>query len=86
MASSFPEPPALAVYLCCAALLGLAARYWRPLVFGLPILMSLDNLVGGGTLEDAFANGMSSAALALLGLSAGAILRARYETKPGLIS
>jgi hypothetical protein len=77
LASPFAEPSDAAIYLCCAAVLGLAARYWRPLVFALPVLMSIDNLVSGGNPGDAFLNVATSAALALVGLHMGVLVRAR---------
>ncbi|AUT75861.1 hypothetical protein C2L64_47150 [Paraburkholderia hospita] len=69
-----PAPPHVVVWLCCAALLGLAARRERRWIQMLPTVLSLDNLAAGGALDHAIADGVSSATLALLGLSAGAIL------------
>ena len=81
LASPFAEPSEFAVYLGCAAVLGLAARCWRPLVFALPVLMSVDNLVSGGKPGDALFNGATSAALAVLGLYMGMLVRARVAGK-----
>jgi hypothetical protein len=67
-------PPTVAVWLCCAVLLGLAARRYRGWINVLPAVLSLDNLAAGGGLNDAIADGVSSATLALFGLSVGAIL------------
>jgi hypothetical protein len=69
-----PAPRTVAVWLCCAVLLGLAARRDRRWIHVLPAVLSLDNLAAGGALGHAIADGVSSATLALLGLSVGAIL------------
>ncbi|MEX3936339.1 hypothetical protein AB4Y32_31915 [Paraburkholderia phymatum] len=69
-----PAPPALAIWLCCAVLLGLAARVGVRWINVLPAVLSLDNLAAGAGVNDAIADGVSSATLALLGLSVGAIL------------
>ena len=70
----FPAPPALAIYLCCAVLLGFSARNDRRLINALPFVLSLDNLVAGGGLYSALPDGFASATLALFGLCAGAII------------
>src|ERR1700735_2837282 len=41
-----PEPPAFALYLGAAFLLGLAAVRRRGLLYGVPVLLSLDDLAG----------------------------------------
>ncbi|EEA03949.1 hypothetical protein BH160DRAFT_0632 [Burkholderia sp. H160] len=69
-----PGPPTVVVWLCCVVLLGLAARHYRWWINVLPAVLSLDNLAAGGGLNDAIADGVSSATLALFGLSVGAIL------------
>ncbi|MGF6931136.1 putative Mn2+ efflux pump MntP [Paraburkholderia sp. UCT70] len=69
-----PAPPSLVVWICCAVLLGLAARRYRGWINVLPAVLSLDNLAAGGGLNDAIADGVGSATLALFGLSVGAIL------------
>ena len=66
-------PPTLVVYLCCAALLGLATRYSRKLLYALPILLSLDNFASGTGLDNAISDGIGSAMLALAGFSLGAL-------------
>ena len=70
----FPPPPTLAIYLCCAVLLALAARHNRRLINALPFVLSLDNLVAGGGLYSVLPDALSSATLALLGLCEGAII------------
>jgi hypothetical protein len=76
-AHPLPSLPDFPIYLCCAAILGLAARYSRTLLFVLPILLSLDNLVSCGGWEVTLAGGFSSTMLALLGMAAGATFRLR---------
>jgi hypothetical protein len=36
-------PPSYAVYLCCAVLLAVAARYSRNILYALPVLFSLES-------------------------------------------
>jgi hypothetical protein len=68
------QPPALAIYLGCVLLLALAARGERSgLIFGLPFLLSIDNLCCAREAAFAPAIGLSSCALALAGLSLGAV-------------
>jgi|HubBroStandDraft_5_1064220.scaffolds.fasta_scaffold321941_1 hypothetical protein len=66
-------PPTFATYLCCALLLGVAARYSRKLLYALPVLFSLDNFSYGDGLGNAIIDGMGSAVLALGALAAGAL-------------
>ena len=70
----FAAPPALAIYLCCVFILGIAARFDGRLINALPFALSMDNLVAGGGLDGAMLDGTASATLALLGFSAGAML------------
>ncbi|MBC8752203.1 MULTISPECIES: hypothetical protein [Paraburkholderia] len=69
-----PASATVVVWLCCAALLGLAARRYRLWINVVPAVLSLDNLGAGVVLNDVIADGVSSATLALCGLSVGAIL------------
>ncbi len=76
-ALQIPHAAALAAYLICPILLVCAARTKRPLLYGLPILLSLDNLCGGAPAAMAPALGAGSAVMALLGLSLAAFARDR---------
>ncbi|MBB5470996.1 hypothetical protein OKW30_001840 [Paraburkholderia sp. Clong3] len=75
----FAAPPTLAIYLCCVLVLGAAARRDRRLINALPFVLSMDNLVAGGGLYDAIADGLGSATLALLGFLAGAMIFRRVS-------
>lgn len=72
---SLSAPPELAVYLCFASSLGLAARFFPDLIWAAPMLLSLDNLASPGTLPEAIADGLVSAFLALGGIGTGLVLR-----------
>jgi hypothetical protein len=77
-----PNPPAIVVYLCCAALLGLAARHSPRVLYVLPLVLSLDDLVSGLPLEGSVVAGILSAMLSLLGFSAGAVLYRCWQRRP----
>jgi len=84
-----PEPPAFALYLGAAFLLGLAAVRRRGILYGVPVILSLDNLAGYLDAGDAILAGIASSALALLGLAIGGLLaipaesRLSRRTRPG---
>ena len=68
------EIPELAPYLASVVLLGLAARYSRVLLYGLPGLLAFDNIAGSphtahGVLRAASMLGGSSAIMALCGFA-----------------
>jgi hypothetical protein len=56
------------LYLICAALIGIAARHSRRILYLVPILLSLDNLVAGAPPWACVELAVSSAAMALAGL------------------
>jgi hypothetical protein len=72
-------PPAAAVgaYLLCPILLISAARSKRTLLYGLPILLSLDNLCSATPAAMAPWLGAGSAVMALVGLRVAALVRNR---------
>jgi hypothetical protein len=72
-------PPLVAVglYLMCPLLLVSAARSRRILLFGLPVLLSLDNLCSTTPAAMAPVLGAGSAAMALAGLRIANIVRTR---------
>jgi hypothetical protein len=72
-----PEAAALGVYLLCPLLLVRASRSRPLLLYGLPLLLSLDNLYGGTPAAMAPALGASSAVMALLGLGLASFVRDR---------
>lgn len=76
---------AFAGYLLCAFLLGQTIRPRRMLIYALPLLLSLDNLLAGVPANLAAALGAGSALMALIGLglaAAGqhALIAVRSET------
>jgi putative Mn2+ efflux pump MntP len=79
MGSAIPhrllEPPSLAIYILFVLMLSLAARSNRRLLYALPMILSIDNFFSGCPASAAFALGLSSATLSLLGFSAEAALR-----------
>jgi hypothetical protein len=70
-----PEPPALAVWLVCSLILGVAARSSHRILYALPVLLGLDNLFAGTSPDLAPALGASSALMAMAGLSLGGACR-----------
>jgi len=70
-----PERPAFVLYLLFVLLLGRAARSSRTLIYALPALLSLDNLWGGRPASLTLALGLSSAVIAMCGLSLASACR-----------
>jgi putative Mn2+ efflux pump MntP len=67
-------------YIFCAYVLGRAAAMSRPLLYLLPTILSIDNLLSADSTGTSPIIGLTSAAVALLGLSLGGALRyAFYE-------
>jgi hypothetical protein len=71
--STLPRLPEFWLYLGCAVVLGLAARRNRSFLYGVPVLLSLDNLTTGLPIGPAIAAGICSSTLAAIGLFAGAV-------------
>jgi hypothetical protein len=79
-----PEPGAAAIYLACAALLAWSAssRHRRQLaIYALPVLLSVDNLFCSITPDLAPLFGFVSAAMALAGFGAAALLETAFRTR-----
>jgi hypothetical protein len=79
-----PEPSAAAIYLACAALLAWSAssRHRRqPTIYALPALLSVDNWFCGITADLAPLFGFVSAAIALAGFGAAALLETAFRTR-----
>jgi hypothetical protein len=70
-----PAPPAIALYLSCAMLLGLAARWDRRVLYLIPLLLSIDNALSGTPASLAPLLGLSSAVLAMAGLALTGVCR-----------
>ena len=70
-----PAPPEFVTYLVRALMLGIAARRSRGFFYMLPVLPSLDNLLGSAPVSLARAFGLSSAFLALARLSLAGVCR-----------
>jgi hypothetical protein len=70
-----PEPVTIVVYFVGAFLLGRAARSRSVLLYALPVLLSVDNLLGGAPTTLAPALGIGSALMALFGLSVSLLIR-----------
>jgi hypothetical protein len=83
LASGLPEPPEFLLYALGAAMLGGACRYKRKLLYGLPLLLSIDNLmVGAGTPGAALNLGVASALWAVAGLGMGKIVSTLWSRGP----
>ena len=70
-----PEPPIAALYLLGVMLVIQGARRSRAWLYAMPVLFSLDNLAAGGSVADAPALALSSAAMAAAGLALGGLAR-----------
>lgn len=70
---------ALGIYSLCLLLLLWAARDRRVLLYGLPVVLSFDNLSGGTPALMAPALGAGSAVMAVWGLSVAASVRDRVS-------
>jgi hypothetical protein len=79
-----PEPSAAAIYFACAGLLAWSAssrHRRRPAIYALPVLLSVDNLFCGITPDLAPLFGFVSAAMALAGFAAAALLETAFRTR-----
>jgi hypothetical protein len=70
-----PDLPLAMVYALAVAVIIKAASQSRAWLYGMPILLSLDNLTAGRPASDAVALALSSAAMAGLGLTLGGLGR-----------
>jgi hypothetical protein len=60
-------------YLICAALIGIAARHSRSILYLVPFLLSLDNLIAGAPVAAVPGLAATSSAMALAGLLLGGL-------------